>query len=476
MKTRRIKKIPTFIGFTIIFIGLITSIYLVERSQNILLKARSKVTPGQIKISNINSSSFTVSWLTPIEAPGTIKFGREPELLNLESIDERDFENNQEGQYLTHYVTLTNLEPSTLYYFEIRSGSKTFNDDGRPYQVETPPEIGNPSSPNDLSYGLILNPDGSPAKEAIVYLNLANSSLQSSLVSSSGNWTIPLHLARNSDLSNYIAYHPETSAIEILVQSPDQTASAVLTTGNDSPVPPITLGQSLDFRQAAGKSSVIGQEIDPISGFSVDEVPVKNNTYPLIIINPQEGEAITAEKPEFFGKGPAGEKIVIKVESPQYEGTIIPNESGDWHWAPPENLPTGEHRITLTYTNKQGEKRLISHLFTVLAAEESDLPAFTASPSASPAESPSPTTKPSATPTPTPTPTLSPPPLTTPTSTVSVSPTPWPTTSPLITPTPDFTPAPIATTPQQPGVLIPTLLVFTLGVIMITFGLGLELF
>ena len=473
MKLLKTQKIPTIIGLVIILIGLGVSIFLVKRSQSLFLKAKTGFTPNQVKTSNITSNSFVISWFTAKPTVGFVKAGQGAAALGLEVRDERDLELDKKHAYFSHYVSLTNLEPSTTYHFEIHSNSEKFTDDGKPYRVTTGPATNKPQPQSDLAYGLILDTNGRPAEDTIVYLNLANSSLQSSLVSSSGNWAIPLNLVLTDDFSDFISYDPEASALEIFVQGKDQTASAISTTSKDSPVPPITMGENFDFRQIA-KTEAEEKESLP-SGFSLDDPLIATSAFFLSITNPEAGEAVSTERPEFLGKGPTGEEITIKVESPLLTGKITPNEWGDWNWSPSEKLPAGEHKITISYTDDQGKIHEIFHHFTVLAADDSDLPAFTATPSAEPTTEPSPepTTEPSPEPSSTPEPTTAAAPTETPTPTAELSPSPTgPTpTGAITTPILSPTATPIPSEEIEAGLITPTLIIFIIGVILLSSGL-----
>lgn len=485
---KKIKRVPTLIGLVIILLGMAASIFLVERSQNVFLRADPSKTPSQIKFSNITSNSLTVSWFTSQPATGAISFGTDTLTLDLEALDERDVELGQKNAYFSHYITLTDLEPTTTYFLNIISGSEKYDDNGKPYQVTTARKIsGNPPL-NDLAYGIVLNTSGVPAEGAIVYLNMANSSPQSSLVSPSGNWAVPLNLARNSNLTQYLSYDPDASIIEILVQDREETATAITTTSHDSPTPQITIGESLDFREEAPPEKEEDQETSPVSsGFSTQESPLATSFLPLVITSPLSTEKIYTAKPEFLGKGPVEKTITIEVESPKYTDIVKVNEWGDWHWTPPEDLEPGLHAVTISYTDDQGQTHFASHNFVVYAAEEGELPSFTASPSASPTQepteptptsvilSPTATTAPSPTPKETITPTAGITTTVTP-GAATITPTVTPTETISPTTTPKISPVPTATTPGAPGILAPTLIVSLIGIILVASGLLISFF
>ncbi len=424
-----------------------------QRAQSLFLRAEPETTPAQIKITNITDTSFTVSWLTDKAAAGLLHFS---ENSNLDSTapDDRD-QPGEASSFTTHHVTVKNLKPKTIYYFKIRSGAKVYDQNGRPYQLSTAPAINLPSPPNDLVYGRVVKQDDLPAQGVIVYLSLANTTPQSALVQESGNWVIPLNLARSTDLDSYAAYDQEASIEEILVQaSQELTATAVTTTKYDSPVPTIKLGQNFDFRDRAETIEVEEQEeiippiatkeaepaTPPASKFTIEPESEFTATKELAIINPDEAEKINTQKPAIIGRGPAGAVLEINLESPtSYSGTTVIDNFGNWQWSPPDNLEPGEHTVTASYTDEEGKKHSVSHTFTVLAAE-TELPAIEATPSA------------------------------------TLTPSPMVTASPTPTTTPTTVPATRAAIPStdggvpEPGHLTPTFLIFIMGAGLILMG------
>jgi hypothetical protein len=258
-----------------------------------------------------------------------------------------------------------------------------------------------------------------------------------------------------ADLSAYVDYDPENEVIEIFVQANNKTASAITTTDNDAPVPTIVLEKSYDFRDEASPE----KETEVIESGFILESELATPSAVLSVINPQDEETLSTQKPMFFGKAPAGKEITIEVESPKYSGTATTGEWGDWNWSPPEDLEPGEHTLTVSYLDGEGSLQKIIRSFVVLAAEDSSLPAFTATPSATPTEESTPTAIPTS-------PAL-------PTATPAVEPSPTPTTGLGVTPSPTPTSGVTATVPGQeitPGVFGPTFIVFILGVVLLGGG------
>jgi len=403
----KVKKLPTILGIIILIIGLAAGVFLVTQGQEIFLRASPEITPNQIKVTNITDNSLTLSWTTQKETSGFIKYGESPSLEKTLA-DDRDQLSGETGAFTTHYVTLVNLKPSTTYYYKIGSEGKVFPTQGQPYESQSAMVAQGLLPPSDVASGIVSKPDGTPAEGAIVYLSMANTSPLSVQVKSSGSWLIPLNTARTTDLNSFTEYDKEAQVIDIFVEAGDSGhSSAVTTTKNDNPVPPITLGETYDFRQYTEPPVVTltptitltpGLTATP-SGFSPGELlpsPTATPTGELSITNPEQGEDLNALKPEFTGTGPPGKLVEIVVESPSsYTGTIKVNGDGSWDWSPPADLEPGTHTIKITYGGQT-----VSRTFTVLAAGESDLPAYTATPSATISPSPTPTLKPTPTPLP----------------------------------------------------------------------------
>jgi len=463
---KKLKRLPTILGLLLLLGAIAGGVVLIKKGPDFFLKASPALTPTQLKVTNINDTSFTVSWTTEEQTSGFIKYGTESNL-SFTAQDDRDQLSGKTGNFYVHHVTLKNLKPVTVYFFKVGSGGKLFDSNDQPYQITTAKQLATPP-PNDVAYGTIVDQSGNPAEGVVVYLSLANASPVSTLTKSSGSWVIPLNLMRSADLNDWASYDKEASIEEILVQAgPLGTATVVATTRNDSPMPKITLGQSFDFRKVAEvipeqEKIQMGNQATESSRFSLQPPPTSSPTASatptgeLRILNPDEGEAINTQQPEILGTGPIGQTLDITVESPAtYSGKIRVDNQGNWQWTPPAGLEPGEHTVTVSYTDQNGLLQKISRLFVVLAAGESGLPAMTATPSGA---------------TPTPTATLAP----TPTLTATASPTPS-VASP--SPTPTSTTSGRTSMPSteggvpSSGHLTPTFLVFIIGFSLIFLGL-----
>jgi len=485
MKTNAVKKfqfkIPVFLGLIILLAGLIAGIFFINKIRFWNLLASSEISPQLIKITNVGSSSFVVSWITSEKTTGSLSLGETTKLEGDKKNDIRDQNKGVLSLYSLHYVLADNLKPETKYYFKIISGGKVNN---RLFEITTA-SLKVPTD-NDIAQGKVLLPEGKPATGVIVYLSLANTITQSALTDQSGNWMIPVSTARTADLKNFSDYNRSAQIEEILVQGEGQTANATLSTNNDNPTPDITLGQTYNFLnqipEISPTATPIKNQLDPASFNLPTGSGDLSKDLELKIIFPEESENINNLSPEFLGTGPTNKELDVLIESDQeIISKTTTDGKGNWNWSPSTPLSPGQHKITVFYADKQGFIKKVSHSFIVLAAGESDLPSYTATPSGkrtTPTLSPTPTKKTIVTPSPSPSiriaPTSSLSPTASPTVAGGITTTPVPTSRLTLTPTLSATIQP--TISPVSGTDFPTQLFVGAGIATLIIGAALILF
>ena len=449
------RRLPAILGLALLLAALGIGVFFINQTRTFGIKASPQSSPQQVKISNIGSNSFTVTWSTNNKTTGAISVSEatgDPQIRK----DFRDQEKKVLIPSSLHFVNVDNLRPQTKYFFKVISGGKTYDNSGKPFEISTASQ--KIPADNDIASGKILTTENSPAVGAIVFLSLANTVSQAAITDSNGNWIIPLATARTTDLTDFSHYDRQTQIEEILVKGEEESAAATLTTGYDNPTPNIVLGQNYNFlnQMPAVSPTLPPAETGSSSQFVAPTfVPLENDT--LTITSPKDHEQINSSSPEFFGKGPRGQKLKIEVQSDgKISAETNTDSQGQWNWTPNLALSPGEHQITVSYTDKNGLLKTISRSFVVLAAGESDLPSFTATPSGQKVTL-APTIK-------TPAATVTPPPTATKTPTVAVT-----ETGTALTPTgvPEIPPT---------GISLPTKLFFGLGAIVLVTGITLILF
>ena len=142
-----------------------------------------------VRVTNLTSSSATISWSTDGSAIGTVSYGALASLGSSAS---------EPTPGKTHWVRLVGLAPETTYYFEIATADLVDNNGGDYYSFKTP-TIG--SGNTYTVYGRVYKSSVDPAERAIVYLSLirdeAQSSVLSTLTDSHGYWLLDLGDLKN---------------------------------------------------------------------------------------------------------------------------------------------------------------------------------------------------------------------------------------------------------------------------------------
>jgi len=373
-------KIPTFIGLILLIVTIFAAVILSDRNINPLIKASTDCQPINPQVTNITNKSASISFTTNGSCLANIKIN------NLTLNDVRFGNNDSPNPSKIHYFDIFNLETSKEYSYELIVDGKTFERDSYNFKTASQPS-GDPSSSN-LAWGKVLNQDGTPASEGIVYLSIDGASPLSSFITSSGNWSLSLSNSFNDSLTDWFSLVDKTREDIIIIASDQSQTQVTNNTSNNNPVPDITIGQDTLL---TGDSSE-AEETGIIPTGTIGSIEKE-----LDISNPKDEETISTLKPDFFGTGPAGSDLDIKVESPVvYTDNITVGDDGTWNWSPPENLTPGEHTITITTE----DKKTITRKFVVLAAEGE--PSFSASESAK-KTTPTPTKSPTAIPTKVPT-------------------------------------------------------------------------
>lgn len=365
---RNTKKIPTIIGLLLLIIGVGGGIYLVEQRTSGSTKASTEAKPMSVQVTNITDSSFSVVWLTKEPATGWVIYGNSQKVIDQVVFDDRDSDNKPKT-YLTHQTTIRNLQPKTNYYFTITSGDKKFQNESRPYSLLTAEKTESPSL-LEPSYGQVLTSQNEPAEGALVILNMPKAMPLSALVKPSGNWLIPLNIARDLELKPFIYSVDGQTAIPIslmIYSSTEDKAEVTTDSKNDSPVPPITLGKTYNFEGLQGKK----KENTQIAQVESTKTPEKQVLGQAIsqkfeVLSPEEGTTFVSQKPLFRGTGISAKDVFIEITTANnLKGQTKVSANNLWSWTPPSNLPPKNHTVKISSTDESGKNLIIQRNFIV---------------------------------------------------------------------------------------------------------------
>lgn len=447
------KKIPTLLGIILISGGIFMTTMLTRSGVIFQSKAGPTQIPQQVRLSNISDSSFTVTYTTATPILGSVKYGTNA-TFGSTALDDRDQQKGTVTPFVTHYITVKNVRPSTKYLFAIVSGDNTYDNNGQPFEVTTAPQITTkPPQQNPLA-GKVSLSNGSPANGTILTMIVPGSQMFSTLVTNDGTYLLPLNALLTSNLSTYYSIKP-TDVINMTLTNGSESSTVKLLATQTNPVPLITLSQNYDFvssQQPLNEQTNANQSAQAL--FPVfNQVSTQSQT-PKIIIPGKKDEGFADQQPTFQGSAPPNTDIQITIHSvEQIQVTVRTNKNGVWSYRPIKRLSPGAHTISITAKDASGIQRTVSQTFIIYAAGSQ------VSESATPSATIVPTLRPTATVAPTIVPTVNPTSSLTPTPTTTGSATLTPTTTPVVTATPSATiiPTPTAIPTVAPTVTpIPT--------------------
>ncbi|HJZ05298.1 hypothetical protein A2634_00800 [Candidatus Amesbacteria bacterium RIFCSPHIGHO2_01_FULL_48_32] len=463
-------RLPTLVGLLVATAGLVSGLVLLREPIGQRLQASAEETPREVKVTNISDVGFVVSWITDKAVAGYVQYGEGEAGGQLAGSDERDQEKGSVGNYFTHFVSVKGLKPDTVYGFKLGSGRSTYDQAGKLYRVTTGPVLAD-TPEADVAYGQVNTGNGDPAEGSIVYLQIGTNVPQATLVKANGSFVIPISTMRTATLAQFSTYEKQNQEEELFVQGGALgTAAVTTTTGNDEPVPNITLGKIYDYRgvttEEEATASAQTSKFTAVSLGPVTEVMEEGS---ILILSPQEEEKINSPRPQIIGRGPAGAKLTVEIRSQHIiTQNVTVDGNGDFSVSVPKDIEPGEHTISISAVIN-GVVKKVTRTFTVYAIGESNLPAFSATPSATlvPTARPSPTSTP--TPTIKPSPTLKPSPTPTTVPGTTVTPTLRPTATPTLGPTIAPSPTPMPVIPPT-GNDLPTWIVVIAGMLLVIGG------
>lgn len=397
------KRIPTLFGMFLIVVGIIATSFLVRTGVIFEGRASPSETPENIRITNLEESSFTISYTTTGGVLGSVTFGTDENFGNT-AIDDAD-QNARVQPHTVHVVTVKNLKPLTKYFFAIVSGQTTFLNNGIPFTVTTAPRMQTQPSKEKTMRGKVVFPQ-KQSEEAVVYVTSAGTQTLATRVDATGFYT--LSLSAFTSLS-------ENSILQMLVVGKGMQSRVTLLANQINPVPTIVLSKDYDFTistaPVASGSATIGFPNLPANP-SASKTPQ--------IVTPKKNEEFSDAQPLFKGTASPSAEVQVAIHSDENLTTkVTADKNGLWAFRPKTALSPGSHTITITTKDKLGIVKIVTQSFTVYA--QGTQVGQSATPSATPT-----TLLPTAATTPTPT---------APTPTLLLTATPIPTVLPTNLPT-----------------------------------------
>lgn len=390
------RRIPSIFGLLFLVFAIGITAWFGQNLSQLRGRAAAGETPKNVKISNISSTSFTVSYSTDSKVTSSIAFGDASASGHI-VMDDRDKAGSQPTAHNIHYITITNLNPGTTYYFAIQSGSITAINNDLPYQATTASSSSALLNSQQPVTGTINLPDGTIPLEGIVYISTDDSQEISGLIQIDGSYSIPTGSLLNSDLNSPLLLKPDT-ILHITTTNGINESHVSLFAKNSNPVPLTTLSKDYDFTNGSispsANSIASGSATASASGSLTPTeeptiLPLFTNliaTGPAIL-TPRDDQEFHERRPTFSGTALPNEVVQITIESNPKIQTIINSDSlGNWEFKPNVPLDLGNHALTVVSKDAKGVLQTLSRNF-VVHAEGSQFN----EPSVPPLESPTPT-------------------------------------------------------------------------------------
>lgn len=231
-------RIPTLLGLLVLMLATGAGVYLATQRQIFFSQADVSNAPNQVQIVNLGSSSASILWSTENEVPGFIKAGLLPSGLDIVANDERDLATPQ--KHRLHFISLTNLQPNTTYYFRIVSGG---DEETETRTFTTAPEI--TSSDYSPLNGAVLDENLQPVPEALVILELPGAQTLATITKGSGNFILPLASIRTEDLTqSYDLTTPTLGTLKVFNLTKSSELEVEVPSSYQPALPAIILGES----------------------------------------------------------------------------------------------------------------------------------------------------------------------------------------------------------------------------------------
>lgn len=463
MKHNLSKNISIITGIFII-LSIAITIFLIQQGVLTVTRARPTSIPGNIQITNVSDSSFTVIFTTELSVAGALRIP-EGGTGNTIILDDRDKPLGNQNSYFSHHITVPNLEPQKTYSFIIISEGKEYSSPAEYIVTTGPPISENPPSQNPL-YGIVNLPDGNKGSDTIVTAKTNTSQTISSVTNGDGNYVLPTNSLKTESLSGYEILADDTQiSLNFFRQNFKSKIVTDYKLGQN--LPQITLNQTYSFFPQQDELTN-----KPEQGFESIEETEFTSSQPNVV-TPRDNQSFVDQTPIFSGTGGPSRVVDISIPKVSIEEKVDISPQGRWDFQPNEDLPQGDYEVTFTIQNEAGVSSIITRDFSIFPSGSQI--AQSATPSATPTftPSPSPTTTISLTPTLSlsPSVTVSITPQASPTSTPTSSPTLQPSLSPSISLSPTLIPTSTPLPPiDNPGDISSTAILTIFSIVLIVAG------
>lgn len=350
------RRIPTVFAIFILLGGLAITTLLIQQGTFTTSKASPQEEPQDVRIVNVTNNSFTVMFTTNTPTVGAVSIENTtpPRLF----YDKRD--SSGQKAFVSHFVTVTDLDPKTNYAFNVISNGDLYLNQGKAFSVTTAPEISEKIADTFPLAGSILLPDASPGSDVLVFIDIPEGETAGAITDSQGNFRVSANYLRNKTTFEPLLLAQNTE-IKIDAKKPNANSQISYSYQPGIIIPPITLSQNYTFT-----ASEETQQPGDIT--SLLAIPTTSNTSSrLAITSPYRGQRLTDSRPQFRGTTTPSSIVRIVISDMQdIEAQVRSDRNGNWAFRPSTIVLPGEHVINVQSTSTSGAAQNASSDFEIL--------------------------------------------------------------------------------------------------------------
>lgn len=239
-------KIPTILGLALLITSLVLGIMVYSYNKQITDEIKILSYPKNIKIVNVTDTQATIVWQTDTKVSGKVIYGIN-NYLKQTALDDRD--QSEKKAHFSHFTTLKNLNPSTIYNFKLASGKFTLPEIAQEFKTAPKSEKSKTETFTNISplRGIILDTDLNPVDDSLVFLKIKDAAEIATFSSSSGNFIMPLVNLRTEDLNSLYKITGETDTNITIIKGPLESKIQMQLPFENQILPPLTLGQNINI-------------------------------------------------------------------------------------------------------------------------------------------------------------------------------------------------------------------------------------
>lgn len=374
----RTPQIPTILSLVII-LAVVLFLAKLFSTQPPASSAKGEVL-RQMMVANVAVNQVSIYWQSPQKSIDWVVYGEKSDDLRIIALDDRDIPDSKAPR-VNHLVTLKDLKDNSTYFFKIVSNKILVGDlQNKPFIFKTSSAV-NGSSNLKPAYGAVVAQNGTALENAAVIITDPGAYPLVALTKSSGDWLVPLNnIVDTVSTKPKLVTPSEKMKIEIYdEEGTKSTIDAVVSVM--SPIPQtIIMGKDYSF---TGQTNVLSATAE---NSSVREAKRKTTE----ILFPKEGAVIPGLRPLIKGTAAPDTEVVVIINSTKsYSYRTKTDKDGVWRVEITDNLPAGDHTITMMTKDSSGQPMTIVRSFSIAKSGEQVL--GSATPEGAPVATVSPT-------------------------------------------------------------------------------------